>query len=73
MGDDSYHNGAFMLAHRFNFYMGFRAREAATPASQPAAPSSSARPDGYDFYLEMGEPWPTPTRSTSSTSSRCGT
>ncbi|MCU1238018.1 MAG: peptidase, partial [Candidatus Solibacter sp.] len=27
MGDDSYHNGAFMLAHRFNFYMGFRARE----------------------------------------------
>jgi predicted acyl esterase len=20
MGDDSYHNGAFMLAHRFRFY-----------------------------------------------------
>ena len=22
-GDDVYHNGAFMLAHRFRFYMGF--------------------------------------------------
>src|SRR5579859_4969199 len=32
MGDDSYHNGAFMLAHRFNFYMGFRARETDEPA-----------------------------------------
>ena len=27
MGDDVYHNGAFMLAHRFSFYMGFRNRE----------------------------------------------
>jgi hypothetical protein len=22
MGDDVFHNGAFMLAHRFSFYMG---------------------------------------------------
>ena len=27
MGDDVYHNGAFMLAHRFGFYQGFRDRE----------------------------------------------
>ena len=27
IGDDVYHNGAFMLAHRFGFYMGFRSRE----------------------------------------------
>lgn len=28
MGDDVYHNGAFMLAHRLRFYQGFRVREA---------------------------------------------
>ena len=55
MGDDSYHNGAFMLAHRFNFYMGFRAREDNEPdLPQPAAPFQFGTPDGYDFYLQMG-------------------
>jgi hypothetical protein len=55
MGDDSYHNGAFMLAHRFSFYMGFRAREGGDPdLPQPAAPFQFGTPDGYDFYLEMG-------------------
>jgi putative CocE/NonD family hydrolase len=55
MGDDSYHNGAFMLAHRFNFYMGFRAREGREPElPQPPAPFQFGTPDGYDFYLEMG-------------------
>ena len=55
MGDDSYHNGAFMLAHRFSFYMGFRVRDGADPElPQPAAPFQFGTPDGYDFYLEMG-------------------
>ena len=55
MGDDSYHNGAFMLAHRFSFYMGFRAREGGDPElPQPAAPFQFGTPDGYDFYLAMG-------------------
>ena len=54
MGDDVYHNGAFMLAHRFNFYMGFRDR-----AGDPAPPPTSLRfdfgtPDGYDFFLQLG-------------------
>ncbi len=55
LGDDSYHNGAFMLAHRFNFYQGFKQRE-----GDPAAPPSQAptfnygTPDGYDFFLSMG-------------------
>ena len=54
MGDDSYHNGAFMLAHRFNFYQGFRLREG-DPAPPPApAPFQFGTPDGYDFYLELG-------------------
>ena len=55
MGDDSYHNGAFMLAHRFNFYQGFRVREVNEPHLPPQnTPFSFGTPDGYDFYLELG-------------------
>jgi uncharacterized protein len=55
MGDDSYHNGAFMLAHRFNFYQGFRAREGTEPGiPAPSTPFQFGTPDGYDFYLELG-------------------
>jgi putative CocE/NonD family hydrolase len=54
MGDDSYHNGAFMLAHRFSFYMGFHLRTG-DPAPPPTtAPFQFGTPDGYDFYLQMG-------------------
>lgn len=54
MGDDSYHNGAFMLAHRFAFYMGFRLREGEpAPPPQPT-PFQFGTPDGYDFYLDLG-------------------
>src|SRR5256885_212705 len=37
MGDDSYHHGAFMLAHRFAFYQGFRGRDAHQPHLRPPA------------------------------------
>jgi putative CocE/NonD family hydrolase len=54
LGDDVYHNGVFMLAHRFSFYMGFREREG-DPAPPPASlPFQYGTPDGYDFYLQMG-------------------
>ena len=54
MGDDVYHNGAFMLAHRFGFYMGFRNREG-DPAPPPRTlPFDYGTPDGYDFYLSLG-------------------
>src|SRR4051812_16286464 len=56
MGDDVYHNGAFMLAHRFNFYQGFRNREG-DPAPPPPTPGPRfdfGTPDGYDFYLQLG-------------------
>ncbi|MBI4910567.1 MAG: CocE/NonD family hydrolase [Acidobacteria bacterium] len=54
MGDDSYHNGAFMLAHRFSFYMGFRLREGEPQPPSPSTPFQFGTPDGYDFYLELG-------------------
>ncbi len=55
LGDDSYHNGAFMLAHRFRFYQGFKQREG-DPAPPPAAtvPFDAGTPDGYEFYLSLG-------------------
>lgn len=55
LGDDSYHNGAFMLAHRFSFYQGFKLREGdPTPPPAQALPFDYGTPDGYEFYLNMG-------------------
>jgi putative CocE/NonD family hydrolase len=54
MGDDVYHNGAFMLAHRFSFYMSFRDREDGPQPPQPFLPFNYHTPDGYDFYLRLG-------------------
>ena len=54
LGDDVYHNGAFMLAHRFSFYMGFRNRQGG-PAPPPRnLPFDFGTPDGYQFYLDLG-------------------
>ena len=54
MGDDSYHNGAFMLAANFGFYHNFVERKG------PPAPPTSGRdnfdygtPDGYEYYLKL--------------------
>ena len=54
LGDDDYHNGAFMLAANFGFYQNFRPR-----AGEPAPPQPALRPDfgttdGYQFFLDMG-------------------
>jgi len=54
MGDDVYHNGAFMLAHRFSFYMGFQPREGEPEPPKPALPFRYGTTDGYEFYLDMG-------------------
>ncbi len=56
LGDDSYHNGAFMLAHRFSFYQGFKLREEGQPPAAPATtvPFDYGTPDSYDFYLALG-------------------
>ena len=54
MGDDVYHNGAFMLAHRFSFYMGFRNRVGDPAPPVPVPRFDFGTQDGYDFYLSLG-------------------
>ena len=54
MGDDDYHNGAYMLAANFGFYMGFRPREGEPTPPVPALRFDQGTQDGYDFYLRMG-------------------
>jgi hypothetical protein len=54
-GDDAYHNGAFMLAANFGFYVFFKQR-----GPEPEKPREGEErfvfgtPDSYDFYLRMG-------------------
>jgi hypothetical protein len=54
MGDDAYHNGAFMLAANFGFYTFFppRTEIAPPPAREPRYDYGTT--DGYDFFLQMG-------------------
>jgi putative CocE/NonD family hydrolase len=54
LGDDVYHNGAFMLAARFNMYQGFRPRGDEPTPPTPTLPFDYGTPDGYDFYLSLG-------------------
>jgi len=56
LGDDSFHNGAFMLAANFGFYTGFKPRPEPT-RPQPAVPFDYGTPSGYEFYLQMGPLW----------------
>ncbi len=54
LGDDSFHNGAFMLAANFGFYSAFAPREG-DPAPPPRMlPFDYGTPDGYQFFLGMG-------------------
>jgi len=53
MGDDVYHNGAFMLGANFGFYSSFRPR-----VGGPELPSDEPRfdpgnPDAYQFFLSI--------------------
>jgi uncharacterized protein len=54
LGDDVYHNGAFMLAHRFSFYMSFHDREGDPEPPPTKVPFQYGTPSGYDFYLQLG-------------------
>ena len=54
LGDDSFHNGAFLLAHNFSFYVRFLPRPGGPTPPQAQTAFDWGTPDGYDFYLRMG-------------------
>jgi len=54
LGDDSYHNGAFMLAANFGFYVFFKVRDDPAPPRKGEEQFQFGTSDGYDFYLGMG-------------------
>ena len=57
LGDDSFHNGAFMLAANFGFYTAFKARPGPPAPPGPRTPFDFGTPDGYEFYLGLGPLW----------------
>ncbi|MFN7673304.1 MAG: CocE/NonD family hydrolase [Betaproteobacteria bacterium] len=54
MGDDSYHNGAFMLASNFGFYTSFKQQDTPTLPPKSRVPFDFGTQDGYEFYLKVG-------------------
>src|SRR6266850_1550657 len=54
MGDDAYHNGAFMLEANFGFYVIFRPRAGLEYTPKDWDSFDFGTNDGYDFYLAMG-------------------
>ncbi|MEP6920291.1 MAG: CocE/NonD family hydrolase, partial [bacterium] len=54
MGDDVYHNGAFMLSANFDFYSGFVPRKDGPEPRKPRLSFDPGTPDGYQFYLNIG-------------------
>jgi uncharacterized protein len=54
MGDDVYHNGAFMLAANFGFYGFFLPRPGAPTPPKEQPHFDFGTPDGYEFFLKMG-------------------
>jgi putative CocE/NonD family hydrolase len=53
MGDDVYHNGAFMLGANFGFYSGFVPRAGAPEPPKPAIRFDPGTADAYDFFLHL--------------------
>jgi len=54
MGDDVYHNGAFMLSANFDFYSGFVPRKDGPEPRKPRLGFDPGTPDGYQFFLNIG-------------------
>jgi hypothetical protein len=57
LGDDAFHNGAFMLAANFGFYAAFKPRPGGPERPGPFRPFEYGTPDGYRFYLDLGPLW----------------
>jgi putative CocE/NonD family hydrolase len=56
MGDDVYHNGAFMLGANFGFYSRFAPRGGAPAPPRPAVAFDPGTADMYDFFLRTPVP-----------------
>jgi putative CocE/NonD family hydrolase len=56
MGDDVYHNGAFMLGANFGFYSAFVPRGATPEPPKPAVRFDPGTPDMYEFFLRTAVP-----------------
>jgi putative CocE/NonD family hydrolase len=54
MGDDAYHNGAFMLQANFGFYVIFKPRTGLEYPPKDWDNFNYGTNDGYEFYLSMG-------------------
>ena len=54
LNDDSYHNGAFLLAHNFSFYVDFPPRGPQPRRPQRDTEFNYGTRDGYRFYLNAG-------------------
>jgi putative CocE/NonD family hydrolase len=54
LGDDTYHNGAFMLSATFGFYAPFFHPQDGPQTPKPTIPFDFGTPDSYSFYLQAG-------------------
>jgi putative CocE/NonD family hydrolase len=54
MGDDAYHNGAFMLEANFGFYLFFKPRAGLEFPPKERRGFDYGTNDGYDFFLTLG-------------------
>ena len=54
MGDDVYHNGAFMLGANFEFYGFFTPRKGEPTVPKRRLDFDFGTPDAYEFFLKMG-------------------
>jgi uncharacterized protein len=54
LGDDSYHNGAFMLSATFGFYAPFFYPQQNPESAEPPVTFKFGTPDSYLFYLHAG-------------------
>ncbi|HUQ81449.1 MAG TPA: CocE/NonD family hydrolase [Gemmatimonadaceae bacterium] len=54
MGDDVFHNGAFLLPHNWTFYSSFGRAPRTEPGPDKRYPFSMGTQDAYKYYLELG-------------------
>ncbi len=53
MNDDSYHNGAFMLAANYGFYTNFKQQDNPTEKPKKWEPFEYGTADGYEYFLKL--------------------